>query len=131
MACGRVLTKTVRTSPGKLALTIARANQSQAYSLDPPYLAENHSSEPQSLFHTYAFIMMGYQTRASQHLKRPSVLPEGSRRDAVTSSLPALLPGESAVEKVQDLGHVELHVLKVQVFLIVLLHLKEIVELEV
>ena len=45
--------------------------------------------------------------------------------------LPAFLAGEALVEEVQDLGHVELDVLEVEVLLVILLHLEQVVELEI
>lgn len=45
--------------------------------------------------------------------------------------LPAFLPGEPLVEKGEHLRHVELNILQVQLFLIVLLHLQEIVKLKI
>ena len=45
--------------------------------------------------------------------------------------LPALFAGKALVEQGEHLGHVELHVLKVEVFLVVLLHLEKVVELEI
>lgn len=44
---------------------------------------------------------------------------------------PAFLPREALVEQGQDLRHVELHVFQIQVFLIVLLHLEQVVEFEI
>lgn len=45
------------------------------------------------------------------------------------ANLPSLLTCEPLVEQDQDLGHVELHVLQVQIFLVVFLHLEKIVQL--
>ena len=44
---------------------------------------------------------------------------------------PPLFPRESLVEQCQDLGDVELHILKIQGFLIILLHLQKVVELQI
>lgn len=44
---------------------------------------------------------------------------------------PTLLSREPAVQKVENLGDIELDVFEVEVFLIVLLHLKQIVKLEI
>lgn len=48
-----------------------------------------------------------------------------------TTALPPLLPGKPFVQQYKDFRHVELDVFQVQVFLIVLLHLEQVVELEV
>ncbi len=45
--------------------------------------------------------------------------------------LPGLLPSKALVEKSKNLGDVELDVFQVKVVLVVFLHLKEIVELEI
>lgn len=47
------------------------------------------------------------------------------------SILPPLLPREPLVEQREYLGYVELHVLKIEVVLVVLLHLQQIVKLEI
>ena len=46
-------------------------------------------------------------------------------------SLPTLLPSEPLVEKREDLGHVEPDVFQVEVVQFVLLHLQEVIELQV
>lgn len=45
--------------------------------------------------------------------------------------LPALLSRKALVEQGQDFRNIELHIFKVKVFLIVFLHLQEIVKLQV
>jgi hypothetical protein len=45
--------------------------------------------------------------------------------------LPSLLPCEALVKKNQDLRNVELDVFEIKVFLVVLLHLEQIVELQI
>ncbi len=45
--------------------------------------------------------------------------------------LPPFLPRKALVEQCQDLGNVELDVFQIQVVLVVLLHLQEVVELEI
>lgn len=45
--------------------------------------------------------------------------------------LPTLLSCESLVQEGKDLGDVELDILQIQIILIVLLHLEQIVQLEV
>lgn len=47
------------------------------------------------------------------------------------AGLPPLLPGKALVEQRKDLGDVELDIFQVKVVLVVLLHLEQIVELEV
>lgn len=47
------------------------------------------------------------------------------------ANLPSLLPCKSLVEEDQDFGHVELYVLEVEIFLVVLLHLQKIVQLQI
>ena len=54
-----------------------------------------------------------------------------SRVCVVIDRLPALLSSEALVEQSQHLWHVELDVFKVQVILVVLLHLKQVIQLEV
>lgn len=46
-------------------------------------------------------------------------------------SLPSLLSCESFVQKREHLGHIELHILQVEIFLVVFLHLQQVVKLEV
>lgn len=70
-----------------------------------------------------------------------SITPEVPRRDSRGTCvkcawhrrvvLPPLLAGESLVEKGEHLGHVELDVFEVELVLVVLLHLEQVVELEV
>lgn len=50
---------------------------------------------------------------------------------ACTKRSPALLPCEPTVQKVENLGDVELDIFKIEVFLIVLLHLEQIVKFEI
>jgi hypothetical protein len=45
--------------------------------------------------------------------------------------LPALLPCEPLVQQIEHLRDVELDVLKIQIFLVVLLHFEQIVKLEI
>lgn len=52
-------------------------------------------------------------------------------RIVIIDHLPALLPREAFVQQRQDLWHVELDIFQVQVILIVLLHLKQIIKLEI
>lgn len=47
------------------------------------------------------------------------------------SNSPALLSGKALVEQGQDLGDVELNVFQVQVVQVVLLHLQQVVELQI
>jgi hypothetical protein len=49
----------------------------------------------------------------------------------VVHRLPALLPSESLVEKSKNLGNVELDILQVKVILVVLLHLKQIIQFQI
>jgi hypothetical protein len=44
---------------------------------------------------------------------------------------PPLLPCEAFVEKSQDFRDIELDILEIKIFLIVLLHFKQIIELQV
>lgn len=45
--------------------------------------------------------------------------------------LPALLPCKPLVEQCKNFGHVELDVFEIQVVLVVFLHFKEVVQLQV
>lgn len=47
------------------------------------------------------------------------------------TALPSLLPSKSLVEQGKNLGNIELNVFQVQFVLVVLLHLEQVVELEV
>lgn len=44
---------------------------------------------------------------------------------------PTLLPGEALVQEGQHFSHVELNVLEIEIFLLVFLHHKQIIELQV
>jgi hypothetical protein len=46
-------------------------------------------------------------------------------------NLPPLLPSKSLVEQRKDFGDVKLNVFEIQLVLVILLHLKQIIELEV
>lgn len=46
-------------------------------------------------------------------------------------NLPPLLPSKSLVEQCKDFGDVELDVFEIQLVLVIFLHLKQIIELEV
>ena len=50
---------------------------------------------------------------------------------AIVLSLPSFLPGKSLVQQCQDLGYIELHVFEIEVFLIVFLHLQQVIELQI
>lgn len=52
-------------------------------------------------------------------------------RIVIIDHLPALLPREALVQQCQHLWHVELDIFQVKVILIVLLHLKQIIKLEI
>lgn len=46
-------------------------------------------------------------------------------------NLPALLPSKSLIEQCKDFGDVKLNVFEIQLVLVIFLHLKQIIELEV
>jgi hypothetical protein len=47
------------------------------------------------------------------------------------SSLPALLSRKSLVEENEHFGDIELNILQVQIFLVILLHLQQVVKLQI
>ena len=49
----------------------------------------------------------------------------------VIDRLPALLPSEALVEQSQDLGNVELDVFQVKFVLVILLHLEQVIQLQI
>ncbi len=62
-------------------------------------------------------------------LPNPTTYPDPT--PTTKGTLPPLLPRKPLVKQRQHLGHVELHVLEVEVVLVVLLHLEQVVQLEV
>lgn len=72
--------------------------------------------------------------RASYMTSKPRSWTDGPslhRRRVKGVVLPALLASEALIQEHEHLGNVELDVLQIQVFLVVLLHLQQIVQLQV
>jgi hypothetical protein len=59
------------------------------------------------------------------------VMPFFSQPRCPPPALPAFLPGKALVEQSQDFRDVELHVFQVEVFLVIFLHLQQIVKLQI
>ena len=59
--------------------------------------------------------------------------PASRRGETVENprGLPALLPCEAFVQQCQHLGDVELDVFEIQIVLVILLHLEQVVELQI
>lgn len=76
-----------------------------------------------------------YPTTPSQtvakHADTQAYLVATKIRPLEESGLPALFPSKSLVKKCQNLGDIKLHVFQIKIFLTVLLHLEQVVQLEI